>query len=166
MNAPLLKHLIKHKIIHRFPVKGVARHHRECCFKVLSVSWSGVGCSYVTATQLPTSWEKVSLLAKHAQTALLLSLSIPPRSASPAIWKKYRRLLSSHPLLSLYISITSPFHLHHFRSHLHPWLLQPFSFYLTLYYYIFHSLLQPTVSFWFLFSKKTLIGRDHRMLQT
>lgn len=145
MNAPLLKHLIKPRMMRRILVKVVARHHKEYCFKVLSVSWSGVGCGYVTGTQLPTSWEKVSLLAKHAQTALLLSLSIPPRSASPAIWKK----VSSAPLISpvyltlfsLYNSITSPFHLHHFLSHLQP-----------DYYNLSHSISLSTIIFFTLFS--------------
>lgn len=52
--------------------------------------------------------KKVSLLAKHAQTALLLSHSIPPRSASLPIWED----ISSSPHLTplpLLLLVPSPF---------------------------------------------------------
>jgi len=89
-------------------VEVIVPHHTEYfVFEVLSLSWSGVGCSYVTGTQLPTSWgKKVSLLAEHAQTVLLLSLFIPPRSASPAIWKG---IVNSSHLTSLSLPLFSPF---------------------------------------------------------
>lgn len=50
--------------------------------------------------------KKVSLLAKHAQTALLLSPSIPPRSTSLAIWKG---IVSSSHLTPLSLPLFFPF---------------------------------------------------------
>lgn len=87
-------------------VEVVVQHHKEYCFEVL-ISWSGVGCSYVTGTQVPTSrGKKVLLSAKHAQTALLLSLFIPSRSASLAIWKG---IVNSSHLTFLSVPLFSPF---------------------------------------------------------
>lgn len=81
----LLKHLIKTLKVCGILVKVltwsiVLEYLVEVEVLLAVAMWRLLSC--------PQAMDKNSLLAKHAQTALLLSPSIPPRSTSLTLWKR------------------------------------------------------------------------------